>query len=280
MLLYESVKWIRTIKKKWEFISGDHIMNRKKAFTLIELLVVIAIIAVLMGILLPSLNRAREMGKRISCLNNLKGLALVWNMYADGNNERVPSGSTSAGCWVDHTGLSFTVRAEQESAIRKGLLFPYCGNNVDVYCCPTAKREEARTYSMPEPFANSTAGITMAGATASAQITKRSQLKRPGERMLFLDEGFCTPATWSIYYSQQKWWDPVPIRHGNGTTLVFGDSHSEFWKWGDQRTVDFGKEAAALTNPNDAASWGRVEAGNEDIAKIVKAVWGKVGWTN
>lgn len=253
-------------------------MNRKKAFTLIELLVVIAIIAVLMGILLPSLNRAREMGKRISCLNNLKGLALVWNMYADGNNENVPSGSTSANCWVDHTGLSFTVRAEQELAIRKGLLFPYCGKNIDVYCCPTAKREEARTYSMPEPFANSTAGITMAGADARAQISKRTQLKRPSERMLFLDEGFCTPATWSIYYSQQKWWDPVPIRHGNGTTLAFGDSHSEFWKWRDQRTVNFGKEAAALANPNDAANWGRVEPENEDITNIVRAVWGKVGW--
>ncbi len=255
-------------------------MNRKKAFTLIELLVVIAIIAVLLAVLLPSLNRAREGGKRIACLNNLKGLALVWNMYADSNNENVPYGSTGANCWVDQTGLSYTVRADQELAIRKGLLFPYCGNNVDVYCCPTAKREEARTYSMPEPFANTTAGITMAGANASAQIRKRSQLKRPGERMLFLDEGFCTPATWSIYYSQQKWWDPVPIRHGNGTTLVFGDSHSEFWKWRDQRTVDFGKEAAALANPNDAASWGRVEPGNEDIANIVKAVWGQVGWTN
>jgi prepilin-type N-terminal cleavage/methylation domain-containing protein/prepilin-type processing-associated H-X9-DG protein len=264
----------------WELACGGCIMNSKKAFTLIELLVVIAIIAVLMGILMPALSRVREEGKRIACLNNLKSLALVWNIYADGNDESVPSGSTGAGCWVDHTGLGYTTRNDQELAIRKGLLFPYCSNNIGVYCCPTKKREEARTYSMPEPFANTTAGITMAGATASMQIRKRTQLKRPGERMLFLDEGACTPATWSIYYSQPKWWDPVPIRHGNGVTVAFGDSHSEYWKWRDSRTVDFGKKAAALANPNDAASWGYVQKDNEDIATIVKAVWGKIGWTD
>ena len=49
-------------------------MKRHKGFTLVELLVVIAIIALLMGILMPALNRAREQGKRGVCLNNLKQL--------------------------------------------------------------------------------------------------------------------------------------------------------------------------------------------------------------
>jgi prepilin-type N-terminal cleavage/methylation domain-containing protein len=52
-------------------------------FTLIELLVVIAIIAVLMAILLPALNRAREQGKRAVCLNNVKTLSVAWMMYCD-----------------------------------------------------------------------------------------------------------------------------------------------------------------------------------------------------
>ncbi|MCG8700169.1 MAG: type II secretion system GspH family protein, partial [Bacteroidales bacterium] len=61
-------------------------MSKKKGFTLIELLVVIAVIAVLMGILMPALSRARELAKRSVCSNNLKGLNLAWMMYANDNN--------------------------------------------------------------------------------------------------------------------------------------------------------------------------------------------------
>jgi prepilin-type N-terminal cleavage/methylation domain-containing protein len=61
---------------------------RREGFTLIELLVVIAIIAILMAILIPTLNRARELGKRATCLSNLKQLTLAWIMYADDNEGR------------------------------------------------------------------------------------------------------------------------------------------------------------------------------------------------
>ncbi|NLH44364.1 MAG: prepilin-type N-terminal cleavage/methylation domain-containing protein, partial [Planctomycetes bacterium] len=63
-------------------------MRRNRAFTLIELLVVIAVIAVLMSILMPALQRARESGKRAACLSNLKQLTLAWNMYADESDDR------------------------------------------------------------------------------------------------------------------------------------------------------------------------------------------------
>ena len=63
----------------------------KKAFTLIELLVVIAVIAVLMGILMPALSRAREMAKTLKCQANLRTLTTAWYTYATDNDGKINS---------------------------------------------------------------------------------------------------------------------------------------------------------------------------------------------
>jgi prepilin-type processing-associated H-X9-DG protein len=211
----------------------------------------------------------RERARRAVCLANLTQLTYAWNLYADDNDGRLVNGDTGEytrlhdqePSWVlmDWTG-SMTIE-QKEQAITGGALFPYTGS-LRLYRCPLGGPAATRGYSIVD--AMNCTGWPPDGV----MLKNKSAIDRPSARFVFVDQGgnvMQVLGGWTCYVEGDRWWDPPPVHHNNGTNFSFADGHCEYWAWNDPRTVQFGQSMLSFSGS---------QPGNEDIRRTQAAAWG------
>jgi prepilin-type N-terminal cleavage/methylation domain-containing protein/prepilin-type processing-associated H-X9-DG protein len=223
--------------------------HQTPGFTLIELLVVIAIIAILAAMLLPALGKAKELGKRTKCANNLRQMSLAMLMYADDNDGFIPRGNNPL--WWQVLAPTLGGRARNDYA------------RVQIYTCPSYpdKRQlicyvdNAWVFSSPRD----NVGSEVTG------LTRMSKLQRPTDTIYFADNenGSWRPiitALGAIGSTElNDVWSPshlpyapggkilnrerrvARVRHGRGPNLMFFDGHCA-WKKAELIVVDDWRE--------------------------------------
>jgi prepilin-type N-terminal cleavage/methylation domain-containing protein/prepilin-type processing-associated H-X9-DG protein len=224
-------------------------LQKCTAFTLIELLVVISIIAVLAGMLLPTLAKAKTKGQGIQCLSNLKQFGLAWTMYNGDNTERVPpnSGSQNTNTWVQGWLVPWTPTPDNTNMLylKQSLLAPYLAGTIGIWHCPSDNSGVVRSISMNCWLNSDITPDEASGLPSLYKVVRRSSdiiSPAPNQTYVFLEEradsindgyfvvvmGFRGQDAVLVNY-------PASYHNGAGN-LSFADGHSEMHRWLDPRT--------------------------------------------